>query len=349
MKRLIIALIFSACATTGSNTTTVAKTAECPKSEPATTDDAQLLWAAKIEKVCVLGAEAEQATQLQEMVKSREGQQLSPEWLSEELRNFVATGFVREVKAIASPVNQNGAVLTFVVKQYPQVGEVKFVAGRKVDVGPSRDAAMKTVWASPIALARVKEDLVDTLQAQGFASATVELKATEVGNKMNVELIANEGPQDTVTSIQFVGNKRIKEAELKKTMRSVLNSAWDVNANMYDEQAIQYLYLEHGMVNATAKAATVRESTTGSVAVTFTIVEGDVFSFGALTVRGEGIGSEKELLKLLESKTGKVFSRSVVRRDVEKLEARGAVTVLPEVNVDPKKKRVDINFAVTPK
>lgn len=349
MKRLLVALVFSACATTGSNAAPPTKPAECPTTEPSTTDDAQLLWTARVEKVCVLGAAPQQAADLQKLVQNREGQQLAPEWLSEELRVFVATGFVREVKAIASPVGQHGAVLTFVVKQYPPVGEVKFVAGGKVNVGPSREAAMKTAWASPIALARVKEDLVDTLHAQGFQLATVETKTTDVAGKTNVEFVIGEGPQDTVKSIEFDGNKRIKEAELKKALRSALNTPWDVNTNVYDEQAIQFVYLEQGMVNASVTASTVRDASTGAVAVRFTIVEGDVFSFGTMKISGEKLGSEKELLAGFDSKPGKTFSRSAVRRDVEKLEARGAYTATPQVTVDPKKKRVDINFVVTPK
>lgn len=347
MKRLLAPLLFlSACATTGAATAVTApQPADCPATEPATTDDAQLLWNARVEKVCVLGAEAEEAPRLLELVKDREGQQLSPEWITDELRDLVGTGFVREVKAIASPAGQHGAVLTFVVKQYPQVGEVKFVAGGRVDVGPSREAAMKTVWASPVALARVKEDLVDTLHAQGFASAEVTMKTVDAGAKTNVELVVTEGPQDTVTAIHFVGNKRVTEAELRKALRSALQTPWDVNTDVYDEQALQLVYFDRGMVSASVKASTVRESTTGAVAVTFTITEGDVFSVGRLAIRG---ASEKAL-KTLGSKTGKVFSRSVVRRDVETLEANGQFTVTPEVNVDPKKKRVDVTFVVTPK
>lgn len=352
MKRFVVAMVLSACATTSSTTATTATAPtkpECPTTEPATTDDAQLLWTSRIVKVCVLGADAERAGPLYEMVKSREGQQLSPEWITDELRNFVATGFVRDAKAIASRAGENTAVLTFVVKQYPQVGEVKFVAGRKVDVGATRETAFKTYWASPMALARLKEELVDTLQAQGFASATVELKTTSVGEKTNVEFIITEGPQDTVTAIQFVGNKRIKEAELNKALRSALNAPWDVNTTGNDESAIQALYWDRGMLDATAKAAEVREASSGSVTVTFTISEGDVFSYGTVKVRGDAVGSEKVLLKLLESKTGKTFSRSAVRRDIAKLEARGQVNVEPEVSFDRKKKRADLTFVVTPK
>lgn len=346
MKRALVALMLSGCVTTGANTGPAPLTkAECPTTEPSTTEDSPMIWNARVAKVCLLGPANEELKGVLGLMKSQEGKALEPEVVSRSLRDFVATGFVSSAKAIATPAPENTAVLTYVVTLYPQVGEVKFVAGGKVDVGPSRNAAMKAAWASPVALARVKEDLVDTLHAQGFQLATVAMKTTRAGEKVNVEFVVNEGPQDTVTSIQFVGNKKLKEAELRKVLRSQMNAPWDVNTNTYDELALRDAYYDRGMITAQAKAATVRESTTGAVAVTFTITEGEVFTFGALTING----ADQKLLKTLEAKSGKTFSNSVVRRDIAKLEASGEFTVTPQVNLDEKKKKVDLTFVFTKK
>ena len=349
MKRFGLVTLLCACATTGPAVTATKNPPECPAVEPTASDDSPLPWAALVAKVCVLDPGAHQDTSLLELVKEREGQKLEADWLADELRELVGTGFVREVKAIASPAAQNAVLLTFVVKRYPLLGKVSFVAAGKVDVAPSRGAAINTAWVSPFAMARLKADLIDTLHAQGFESAQVAVKTTPAGEKTDVELVVTEGPQDTVRSIQLAGNRRLKEAELRKLIKTEVNTPWDGSTAMDDEAALTAHYQDRGMASASVKASTAIEKSTGAVALTFTIVEGEVFTVGAVHVRGDALGAEKGLLKQLETKPGAVFSVATTRRDVQKLEARGPVRVIPDVALDAKKKRVDITFELAPK
>lgn len=342
MKWLGLVLVLSsACATTSSTVTPVApEVVECPKREPATTDEPLLPWQSRIEKVCLLGASADDALRLTEFIAPREGQTLSPELVSEDLRGLVDTGFVQHAKAVAQRVS-GGVVLIYVVKQYARVGDVSFEGTQRVDVGALRDVALKTVWASPRALRVLNDELNERVRELGFSSGNVALESKLVGEKVNVHFVVTEGPQDTLKSVTFVGNKRVKEVELRKSLRVAVDTPWNAETAAFDEQQIQALYLDRGMINAKVSTATTTDKATGAVALTFTILEGEQFTFGVLKVQG---GSDKEL-KNFESKTGRVFSRSSLMRDVEKLKSTG-VSVTPEVQIDQKRQRVDVTFVV---
>lgn len=347
----LVALLLCACATTSpSKSETIAAppppAITCPTSPPQPSDETPP-WGTRVTKLCLLGASDDDALRFNEIIAPREGEPLTADAVAADLRELISTELLGDAQVFAQRLDAERVMLIYAVTPYPLVGAITVEGAQKADTGALRDAALKTGWASPVRLKNLQRELEGQLHELGFNAAAVTVTTKPVGAKVDVHVAVVEGPLDTLKTIAFTGHKRGKEAELRKTVKSALNQPWRGDASA-DVQALELHYFDRGMVNARINFTTAR-ATSGDIALTFTITEGDVFSVGTLKLRGDALGPEKPLLASLTSKPGRVFSRSVMRDDVQKLEARGDVVVTPIVDVDPKTKRINVTFEVAPK
>jgi outer membrane protein insertion porin family len=329
--------------------------AECPKAPVAFTETGELLGA-KIEKVCLVGASEDTYLGMHEFVAPREGSLLELGAVRDDLETLFQRHLLRDVVAVAQPLASKGVVLTYVVTEYESITAVDFTGVSVVRPDEFTEIAHAGMRASPYVLKRIVEAVKALYEDLGHAQAKVDFSVKSLGEgKAALTLNVDEGAQVRVTSISFEGARQLSEFELRKVVRSELAAPYRKDFAERDALALVTLYYDKGMVNAAVTSHTrPLAAPPGAVALVFDVTEGDVFRMGKLSLTGFSLGSEKDLLKQLESKPKNVFSRSAVQRDMERLRTRAqvqghVVEITPLTTVDPVKKTIDVALEVVKK
>lgn len=364
MKRVLpaVLVVLAGCATTASTVTPAPEASPaakapveptCPKTMPGGANDGPLQWAdAKIEKVCLVNESEDGYLKLHEVVAPGEGQPLTTELVARDLQQLVLTGTVKDARALVQPLASGGVVLSYFVSEYPLVGKISFEGVKTIDVDVLRDLALRVAYTSPYALRKVTETMSELYLERGHAHIRITPRVTKSDtNKGDVSFLVEEGPRTTLGSIRFVGNKRLPEAELRKSLRSAINEPYLESEATVDTLQLSALYFDRGMVMVNVDSAVALGKAPDTLELTFTIKEGDVYSMGKLSLKGHSLGDEKAILKTLEVKPGSVFSRAALRRDMDRLKERGVkqgvrLEVLPVTTVDAEKKRIDVVLEV---
>lgn len=325
----------------------------CPKTLPTEVGDDATKWlGAKIEKVCLVNQSEDGYLKLHEVVVPSEGQALTGELVARGLQELVLTGTVRDAKAILQPLPSGGVVLTYFVSEFPLVGKISFEGVKTVGVDVLRDLALRTAYTSPYTLKKLTQTMSELYLERGYSRVRITPRvAAPEANKADVAFVVEEGPRTTLGSIRFVGSKRVPETELRKVLRAMLNGPYLESEASLDTLQLTNVYLDRGMVSVSVKSAVAPGKAPDTLELTFTIKEGDVFTLGKLTLKGHPLGEEKAVLKGLEVKPGTVFSRSALKRDIDRLKDRAAkqgvkIEVVPITNVDPEKKRIEVVLEV---
>lgn len=324
--------------------------ATCPREAPtATTENATKVLGAKIEKVCLFNTGGGAGLELRDVVSSREGQPLTAEGVARDLEALLLPGTVRDARAIVQPLASGGVVLAYVVSEYPLIGKISFEGVHAVSVTALGNLALGYAYSSPTAISRLANAMAQLYQERGFSR--VQITPRVLGGapgRTEIVFVVQEGPLTTVSSIRFVGSKRLTPAELKTVLRSTVDAPYLEEQASADAAALVALYLDKGMIQAKVTHATAPGKAPHLPELVFTIEEGDVFTLGKLSLSGHKLGDDKAVLKTLEARPGAVFSRAAIRRDIERLRTRAAaqgvtIDVTPVTTVDPgNRQRIDM-------
>lgn len=349
MSRLVraLALLPLACATTPAPRATAVDVrpteVRCPTAPPATAEWApQRVFGARVEKVCLLGAGDETSLRLREAVAPREGLALDADGVRYDLLDLYRTELVSEARVYAELLPSKGVVLTFVVTERPLVTSVQVEGAPSLPEEVRRALQLTGVRDTPSQRERLIEQATTFYEGAGYPEATVAVEAVTPGA---LRVLVSEGKRVLVNAVRFEGVKQVAEAELAKLVLTKRGAP--VRQAVLDADVLQLtgLYLDRGLVSATVSTKQVAVAD-GNVDVVFVTQEGDLYRVGAIAVKGFAVAPA--VLKRLESKTGTVFSRSVMRRDLERLGAlegvAGRYEVLPLTSIDSAKKRIDVTF-----
>jgi outer membrane protein insertion porin family len=354
---LALAMTMAACATPGPVAQAPAAqpppaapppSTTCPKQLPAFTERA-IPFGANVARVCLVGATEDDYLRLHEFVAPREGLPLTAEAVRADIEGLHAMGFVKDVIVVAEPLDEKQVALIYAVAQYDRVSAVKLEGAKVLTLPELEDLAKRGLPANP-ALARAIEVGVRELYEQkGYAHAEVDVRVTTLGQgNAALTVTVNEGPRVTISAITFAGAKQVSAAELRRAVSSAVGAVYSREAVDRDALALLAVYFDRGMVNARVDSEEPRE-VRGAIELTFTIIEGDVFRVGKVALKGTPLGPEKDVLKSLMTRPGFVFSRAVVRADLERLRELGRrrglqLEVTPLTEIKAEAQRIDLTF-----
>ncbi len=343
--RTMLLLALSACATARPVVAVPAhQEPVCPSKAPTWSGDATALRGANIEKVCLVGASEDDYLRLHEAVAPREGTPLDEAPVRADIEQLYGLGLVNDVVAVAEALPSKGVMLSYVVEPFDVIGELSL---RGVTAIPADDVKNPGLRASPQVVKALGDQVRRLLVERGYANASVSASAQRVRpGTSNVVVTAVEGPKLVVHTIRFLGRKLVPERELRGVLSSKVGEVFTEETAARDVVALSGACLDHGLLTSSVTVAHA-EGTSGEVELVFTLTEGEVFRVGSLTTTGVSLGDEKAALKSLETKPKAIFSRSAVRRDVDRLEhfarQRGlAVEITPLTTLNPAKKTIDL-------
>ena len=279
----------------------------------------------------------------------------------ESIQRLFETGLFGDVR-----IERKGGTVIVVVTENPVVNKVVFEGNKEVE-DKTLEGEVQLHARAIFTKAKVQADIqriLDVYQKQGLFAATVEPKLIELEqNRVNLVYEISEGPSTKVQSIHFIGNHAFTDSQLKEAITTTEHNwlSWFKSTDVYDpdrlnldRELLRQFYLKNGYADAQIVSASADLDRSGNgFFLTFTLEEGDAYTFGDITVsssldgvNGDDLRSQATTLK------GATYDVSKVEKSVEamtvSLADRGNAfaVVRPKPVRDNAARTIGINYAV---
>jgi outer membrane protein insertion porin family len=207
-----------------------------------------------------------------------------------------------------------------------------------------------------------KRSVLTYLNQQGFYDARIVSDTAYVrtsGGRPDgvvVALTVAEGPRYHVRNVEWDGNTVYTDAQLTQALglqRGDVFNTSRLQENLYGNRQqtdIAGLYMNRGYMRFNAEPI-VRIAPGDSIDLAFDLYEGDVYSFGEITVEGNDKTKEHVIRRELYTIPGQTFSRESVIESLRRLAQlnyfnQEALNQQPSQQVDDENREVDLTYRV---
>ncbi len=277
------------------------------------------------------------------------------------MQTLFATGLFSDVR-----IENRGEVVVVFVQENPIINRVLIEGNRATN----DDNIREEIQAQPRAIftrARVQADvqrIIEVYRRTGRFAAQVTPRIVELPqNRVDLIFEISEGPITGVRRINFIGNESFSDRKLRSELVTVESQWWrffstndnyDPDRLEFDRELIRQYYQNRGyadfrVVSAVAELTPDQED----FYITFTLDEGDIYNFGAITVETELPDVDEETLaSFLPVRTGQLFQGEQIENAVDTLNfAVGAsgyafVNIVPNITRNRAERTVDVNFEI---
>ncbi len=307
------------------------------------------------------------------VVKLRPGDLFDPKLLREDLKNIFKLGYFDDVRADLEETPE-GLVITYIVREKPVVKRIVYEGNKaikKSDLEKITELKPSTI----LNLNKVNEaaERIELLyKEKGYFNTKVVPEVKPIGpHEVEVVFHIKEGEKIYIKKIEFEGNRAFSDKELKDLLEISEKSAFSwvkkiktffsgggVEPGVYsygglyrDLGKIVSFYQNHGYMDVKVGEPRVKQEGRW-IYITIPIEEGPQYKVGRVDIIQDLFKNKEYLLKQLEIRKAKVFSREVLRRDIMKLtdlfadKGYAYAEVIPEIKKDEKTHTVDIIFKI---
>jgi outer membrane protein insertion porin family len=313
-------------------------------------------------------------------IKTREGAVFSPSVIKEDIRLLYQLGHFEDVQVKTEGFEQ-GLKVIFWVKEKPLIREISFEGNDDITLEKLKEIV--TILPRTAFNQQLIQDNAEKIrlkyQDSGFYHAVIVPVIVELkGGDKNIVYYIEEGKKISLSEVIITGNTVIPTSLIKESMKnqerwffSFLGNSGTIRSEdlKEDMETIRNLYYNRGYIQVQVSEPVIEEhpltvhtyefmgqtetyTTSNEVAIRIHIQEGDQFRIGSVTLKGNTIITEKDLLTEIMLKRGDVFSREVLRQDVTRIMdrydsiARPFANVVPLFNIDQEKKTVALSFEI---
>ena len=339
--------------------------------EPTKTD------AVKVTLIEVQGNKRIETATILAKIKTKEGKNFSPAQIREDIKALYQLGHFEDVQ-VKTEGFENGLKVIFSVKEKPLIREITFEGNDELTTEKLKEGMTllpRTAFNIQL-IQEAAEKIRLKYQDDGYYDAVVVPAITELrGGDRNVVFYIEEGKKVKLSEIIITGNKALSADEIKKPLKtqehwlfSFLGRSGTLRTEELKEdlETIRNLYYNKGYIQVQVDEPVIRQKTVtkvvhgkptttivkGKLVVSINIKEGDQFKVGSVAFKGNSLLSDSELEKEIKLKQGDIFSREVLRQDVNRIMdrydglARPFASVVPLFNIDQVKKTVAINIDI---
>ena len=204
-----------------------------------------------------------------------------------------------------------------------------------------------------------KQNLIAFYNDRGYYSArvvedSVWLDTSGDEPEVVVDVRVEEGPEYHIRDIAFDGNVEYTDAQLRQALGIEPGETYNrskLERSLYyspDHSDITSLYSDRGYLrfNIDPKIA---EAPGDSLDITFEIVEGDVYTFGDIEIKGNLQTKDHVVRRQIRTIPGQTYSRQAIERSVRELMQLGyfdqtALAEGPRVDIDEESKTVGLTY-----
>jgi outer membrane protein insertion porin family len=263
------------------------------------------------------------------------GEPYNPEALQRNFLNLWQTGLFDDIR-IEAQQGDHGVVVRAIVKERPRIGSVEYRGNKelqttKISEGLEKEKIDLHVGSTvdQTLVHRAAEAIKKVYGENGFEGVSIDPlmeDLPEPGEKRIVFSI-NEGIKAKVASIDFVGNTHYSDRRLRSVMKEVKKNgliSWIRKKNLYipskldeDLEHIKNFYQDHGYFDVSfgdPQVVTVgRNTKKPRVKLIIPVTEGGVFKMGDVSVSGNTVFTEKQIIGDWPIKPGTTIRRKPIQ------------------------------------
>jgi outer membrane protein insertion porin family len=300
-------------------------------------------------------------------LRERVGQPFTPEGLTRDVRELWDSGFFDDVE-VDLDRRDDGIVLRFLVRERPNIREIQFEGNNEIDnekLTEGIEVKPNTILSNP-AIRRSVQKIRDLYAEKGFFLAEVSFEVVpQRENEVLVKFKIIEHEAVTVRRITFIGNQHVTDAELREIMFTgqggifAFGSGGPFRQDAFERDVlmINATYYDRGFLSVSVAAPRVMLTPDRSgIEITLTITEGPQYKIRQFRIyerdstgrEVEPIGGRRHLRELVHAKSGDVFNRAELAKDLQAVrtmyrdEGYANVEADPQTQLDPEKQQVDI-------
>lgn len=296
------------------------------------------------------------------------GDAYNPEIIQKNFQNLWQTGLFDDIR-IEADQGDSGVVVRAIVKERPRIASVEYrgnkeLNAQKVGEALERDKIDLHVGNTieQTLVRRAAESIKRAYAEGGFEGVSVDAITEDLGEpgEKKIVFVINEGVKAKVASIDFTGNTAFSDRRLRSQMKEVRKHSlytWIRKKNLYipskldeDLEHIKNFYQDHGYQKVSFGDPQIKTEKK-RVRITIPVKEGEVHTFGDVTVTGNTVFTSEQIIGNWPLKKGEVLRRKPMQARIDAFDEayrmRGYIYayVDPEF-VDKGNNVIDVNVRV---
>ena len=307
-----------------------------------------------VARVLVEGNRRVEDEAVKSAISTKAGEPLESRKINDDIKALMKLGFFADV-VVEERGDPEKPSIVFRVSERPAVRETKIEGNEEISSDDLKDAVEVKQYAI-LDLNQVKRSvrkIQEKYVEKGYYLAEVSYRLEDQpDNQVRVVFQVNEHAKVQVKEIQILGNKHVSREDLTGVMQtqeggylSFITSAGTYREEVFqrDLQAIQFLYGDRGYIYAKVSKPSVSLSPDKRyLYITLRIEEGDQYRVGEIDFSGELLHDKAELRRLTQVRSGELFARSRVGKDLFAISdlyrdaGYAYANVNPDTKVDPK-------------
>jgi outer membrane protein insertion porin family len=314
-----------------------------------------------VERVEIVGAQRIEPETILSYLFIHRGDKWSDEKIDASLKALFATGLFADVR-----LSRVGDALVVKVVENPIINRIAFEGNHEIedkDLNSEIQLRPRVVYTRSRVQSDVKR-ILDLYRRHGYFGATVNPKVIQLSeNRVDLVFEISEGSYTGVKSINFVGNTRFSDGELRGVIETKESRWWrflstadsyDPDRLAYDKELLRKFYLNHGYADFEVESAVAEltPSRNGFI-ITFTLHEGSRYRFGkvGVNIKLKNLPASA-VMPLLRVHPGDYYDAHEVERSISiltnALGNRGYafVDIKPRIRRHRKTHTIDITFDV---
>ncbi len=277
------------------------------------------------------------------------------------LKSLFNTGLFSDVK-----IGRVGSALVIEVAENPIINRIVFEGNKyKKD-----DKLYEEIRLRPrivFSRSKVRADvqrLLEIYRRGGRFAASIEPKVIQLEqNRVNLVFEITEGPKSSIGKINFMGNVKYSNDDLRAVLRSRESRWWrfltsddtyDPDRMAFDKQLLRDFYRSQGYADfRITSAVTELAPNKEDFFINMTVEEGELYYFGDIEVESQIPDLKSEVLSLLVfTRKGDLYNSELIDQtveylsDVAGLKGYAFVNVRPRIRRDRKTQTVNITYVV---
>jgi outer membrane protein insertion porin family len=310
----------------------------------------------------VVGARKVEEATVRFKLKSRVGDPYSPEVVREDIKALYALGYFEDIE-LRADIFEGGLKLTFVLHEKPSIQSLRIVGNRKLtaDKIKAKIDLVEGAIIPPGALAKNAEKIRLFYEEEGYYQIQVEGREERISpQEVAVTFAIVEGDKFDIREIRIVGNRYLKEKEIKKRLQTSELYLFFFGGTLKREELsrdldrIRAYYLDNGFLDIAVEEPEIQLDTERKkLRILIRVEEGPQYRIRELHIKGTSLFSEAEIRSRIKSRAGGIFSREAMQGDVVAITDRYAergylfADVAPVTDIHRADHMVDVVLEIT--
>ncbi|WP_245303496.1 outer membrane protein assembly factor BamA [Pseudorhodoplanes sinuspersici] len=281
--------------------------------------------------------------------------------IDEGLKGLYATGLFQDVR-----IRQAGGRLIVTVVENPVINRIAFegnIKAKDEQLTAEIQSKPRGTLSRPIVQSDTQR-IIETYRRNGRYNVRVVPKIIELpNNRVDLVFEITEGKKTGVKQIRFIGNRYYSDYRLKDVIKTSesnflsflkTSDVYDPDRIEADRDLLRRFYLKHGFADVRIVSAISEfDPTQDAFIVTFTIEEGDQYTFGQVDVQSNVRAVDAvTVADKLKAKPGATYNAEAVEKSVEALSVEVArrgypfAVVRPRGDRDFQTRKINLVFTV---